>query len=205
VAVACQRFDTTLMHLSTNYVFGGVEPPENGYREFDAPTPINTYGLSKQWAEDFVRSLLNKYFIVRTAGLFGAGRHCFAEEIIEACLKGHPVQAANWTGSYTHTVDLAEAMARLAESNLYGIYHLVNAGAGSRAEFIRQVSSYLAPSGGFKIVEVGEKGLKRPAQRPGQSTLDTLHWRLSGFEPLRPWKEAVGDFVKKMKNTRISP
>jgi len=205
LAIACQRFDTTLLLVSTNYVFGMNEPPAEGYREFDPAAPVNTYGLSKQWAEDFVRSLLNKFFIVRTAGIFGSGRRCFATEILEACAQGTPVRAAtDWTGSYTYSADLADAIARLCESHLYGIYHVSNEGSGTRLEFAQAVSSCFKPARGFAIEKVRGEELCQPARRPARVPLNNLHWKLSGFPPLRPWREAVADFVEKIGSTRIT-
>lgn len=206
LALSCQRFDTALLHISTNYVFRGDEPPEGGYREFDPTAPVNTYGLSKRWAEEFVRSLLSKFFIVRTAGLFGSGRRCFASEILEACRTGSRILAtADWMGSYTHTADLAAAIAHLTESNLYGIYHITNEGAGTRFEFAQAVGACARPAPGFRIDKVAGKELKRLARRPERVPLNNFHWRLSGFEPLRPWKEAVADFVEKIGSTRTTP
>ena len=74
LALACQRFDATLISVSTDYVFDGTDAPPDGYREFDPCSPKGRYAESKRWAEIFVERLLNKYFIVRTSWLFGPSK-----------------------------------------------------------------------------------------------------------------------------------
>jgi len=205
IALACQRFDTVFMHLSTNYIFSGADCPPAGYREFDPAGPVNHYGISKKWAEDFVMSLLNKFYIVRTAGLFGSARSCFVTNVIKACQTGQPIRiTSEWTGSVTSTIDLAQALSKLAQSNLYGIYHITNTGQCSRLDLANYIASKTRVAPGFEIRCVKPEELKLSARRPLHSNLDNLQWRLSGFEPLKHWKLAVSEFLIESTRSTIS-
>lgn len=192
LALACQRFDTVLMAVSTDYVFSGQDAPKTGYREIDPPHPISVYGHSKRWAEVFVEQLLNKYFIVRTSWLFGPGRATYIDKVGEWGRAGQAVPCVTDLSSIpTYTPDLAKALKQLAECGLYGIYHLTSGGeACSRVEFARE---------GLKLLKLSEKLLKpmnqnefkHAAKRPVFSAMDNLTWRLNGFTPLRSWKDAL--------------
>ena len=89
VAVATQQIQAKLIHISTDYIFGGEAEPRNiPYTEFDTPVPLNIYGKSKLTGENFVRDFCQKYFIVRTSGLFGvAGSSGKGGNFVEAMLK----------------------------------------------------------------------------------------------------------------------
>jgi dTDP-4-dehydrorhamnose reductase len=199
IALACQRFDATLIHLSSDYVFDGTNAPADGYREFDPCHPSGRYAESKRWAEIFVERLLNKYFIVRTSWLFGPSRPTWVDRVLEQAREQKPIPAAlDMISSPTYTPDLAEALLRLAESRHYGTYHLSNRDFCSRVELAQEV---------LKIHKLGDGHLQRltlpelrlAAPRPSFSGLDNLAWRLDGFPPLRSWKEALREHFAKKK------
>lgn len=204
LALACQRFDATLLAVSTDYVFSGENAPEGGYREFDHCQPMNRYGESKRWGEIFVQQLLNKFFIVRTAWLFGPSRPTWVDAVASYSAEGKPVIAAkDMVGCPTYTPDLAEAIVRLAKSRHYGIYHLTNSGACSRVELAKEVLRLYKRADYPHLKVVKRTDLKLPAPRPDNSALDNLAWRLDGFTPLRPWQEALRDhFARRKVSTR---
>ncbi len=194
LALACQRFDATLISVSTDYVFDGLNAPKTGYREFDDCKPKSRYGESKRWAELFVQQLLNKYFIVRTSWLYGPARATWVDKVVHLAHEDKTVQAVqDMVSSPTYTPDLAQALLKLAESRHYGIYHLSNQGFCSRVELAQEVLKlHKLPSyKGLKALNQSE--LKLTAPRPSFSGLDNLAWRLDGFPPLRSWKEALRD------------
>lgn len=194
LALACQRFDTVLMSVSSDYVFDGRSAPEEGYREFDPPRPISRYGESKRWAEIFVEQLLNKFFIVRTSWLFGPGRASWVDQVAQRAQEGLPVQAVtDMTSAPTYTPDLAEAMLQLAESRRFGLYHLTNTGFCNRVELAEEVLRLRRRAGYAQLQKLSQKDLRLPATRPVFSGLQNLAWRLDGFKPLRHWKEALAD------------
>ncbi len=202
IALACQRFDTTLISVSTDYVFSGTDALPSGYREYDTCRPISTYGHSKLWAEIFVKDLLSKYFIVRTSWLFGPARNTWVDSVIDAARRDAPIQAVtDMVSAPTYTPDLAAALLRLAESRHYGIYHVTNHGFCSRVELAEEVLRLhkMTPYRGLRKMTLSELGL--PAQRPAFAGLDNLAWRLDGFPLLRPWQEAMQEHFSQKKVT----
>src|SRR5437016_5827554 len=91
LALACQRFDTVLLSVSTDTVFDGQNPPAEGYREFDPPNPINRYAESKFWGEIYVQQLLTKFYIARTSWPFGPTRPTWVDQIVQLSQENKPV------------------------------------------------------------------------------------------------------------------
>lgn len=202
LALACQRFDTTLMSVSSDYVFDGVNAPEEGYREFDPVHPLSRYAESKRWAEIFVEQLLNKFFIVRTSWLFGPSRPTWVDKMVELAREGKPVVAvSDMRSAPTYTPDLAGAMLELAQSNRFGTYHLTNSGFCSRSELAEEVLRMHKISSYAGLKKVTQKELKLPAPRPAFSGLRNLAWELDGFRPLRSWKNAL---IEHFSNNKVT-
>ncbi len=200
LALACQRFDATLLALSTDYVFDGESPPPGGYREFDDCRPISRYGESKRWGEMFIQQLLTKFFIVRTSWLFGPSRRTWVDTVAARGRQGEPIQAVgDMVSAPTYAPDLAQALLRLAESRHYGIYHLTNEGFCSRVELAEEILRLNKHAGYKHLKKLSRTELKLAAPRPAFSGLENLAWRLDGFPLLRSWKEALGEHFSKSK------
>jgi dTDP-4-dehydrorhamnose reductase len=196
VALACQRFDSIMLYVSTDYVFSGSEHPSNGYTEFDAVNPVSVYGNSKYAGEIFVRNLLNRYYIARTSWLFGVKRANFVTQIAEALIGGKPVKTvSDMTSSPTNVKDLSEAIAFLIETNISGTYHVTNSGFASRYQIGVEIAKMmnLNPD---NIVKIEQSQLKLPAKRPEFSAMRNYAWELNGFQPLRTWQESIKEFLK---------
>lgn len=200
LALACQRFDTVLMLVSSDYVFDGSDAPDEGYREFDPTHPLSHYGESKRWAEIYVEQLLSKFFIVRTSWLFGPSRATWVDQVLTLCDEGKPVTAvSDMVSAPTYTPDLAAAMRQLAESHRYGTYHLTNGGFCSRVQLAEEVLRLNKRGSYAGLQRLSLKDLKLAAPRPKFSGLDNLAWRLEGFPALRSWKAALQDHFSKAK------
>ncbi|MBI4674717.1 MAG: dTDP-4-dehydrorhamnose reductase [Chloroflexi bacterium] len=138
VALACQRCDAALVYISTNEVFDGNKPTP--YLEFDAPNPVNAYGKSKLAGEWYVQHLLEKFYVVRTAWLYGKGGGKFPDKILELAARQPVLDVVrDEIGSPTYVPDLADALAQLVLTEQYGVYHLVNAGSCSRYEWAVEI------------------------------------------------------------------
>ena len=136
VALGAQQSGAALIYVSSNEVFDGRR--RDPYREWDHTDPISVYARSKAAGEQIVRDLLNRFYIVRVAWLFGPGGNNFITRIISAAERNGALRvAADEFGNPTYAPDAAQAMARLAASRHYGIYHLTNSGFCSRYEFAR--------------------------------------------------------------------
>ncbi len=197
VASACQKSGAALLYVSTDFVFDGDKGEP--YDEFDRPNPINAYGRSKFAGEEIVRSLVSRHFIVRTAWLFGARGKNFVRTMLTKAQSGGPLRVvADQVGCPTYTVDLAEAMANLVESPLYGTYHITNSGACSWAEFAAEIVRQAGLSA--EVIPISSAEWKSPARRPRNSRLRHLALEMQGRDSLRPWQEALGEFLLRVQN-----
>lgn len=196
LALACQRFDTEMLFMSTDLVFNGRK--KSPYNETDEPDPVNHYGHTKFWAEKFVQSLLRKFYIVRTALVFGSRRPTFVDRVAHCALTQEPVPAAtDIINCPTNSKDLSSAIAVLIDRRLYGTYHIANEGYCSRYELALFIAKSLGRKVHF-IKKTTKDRIKFKAKRPGFIALDNLVWRLNEFPQMRSWQDAVADFLEEM-------
>ena len=141
LALACHDLDCTLVHFSTDYVFGLDETRRHPWEETDAPGPASVYGLSKLCGEYFVRSLCPRHFVLRTCGLYGVwgvggkGGN-FVETMLRRAAEGKPLRVVHdQECTPTYTADLAAATAALTATTRFGLYHITNAGSCSWYDF----------------------------------------------------------------------
>jgi dTDP-4-dehydrorhamnose reductase len=187
VAVACQTCHAAMLYVSTDYVFDGTKG--GPYLELDEPNPVCVYGRSKLAGEVFVRDLLTRYYIVRTAWLYGHGGSNFVTKIAAlAEERGELSVVTNEVGSPTYARDLAEAIARLIEYPLYGVYHLVNVGSCSRYEFAEKILEFTGQS---RVTLRGVERYERPAAVPANAALRNFCAATQLGITLRPWQEAL--------------
>jgi len=200
VAVVAQELGARLIHLGTDYVFGGDESHKNNpYTEFDVPAPLNTYGRSMLAGEDFVRHLCCRHFIVRTSGLYGiAGssgkRGNFVETMLKRARERDELRVVDdQVLSPTYTRDLAHKIAQLILTEYYGIFHITNRGACSWYEFAVEILK----QAGLRspIIPITSDQFPRKARRPHFSVLDNYHLRLLSTDDMRPWQEALKDYL----------
>jgi dTDP-4-dehydrorhamnose reductase len=197
VALACQRFDTQMMYISTDYVFEGNA--KESYSEFDKTNPISYYGASKLYGELFVKDLLNKFYIVRTSWLFGHNRNNFIDGNAVALKKGQKIRSCtDMIASPTNVLDLSLAIEQLIESGLYGTYHITNSEFASRYDVSLKIAGILGCPVSL-IEKVKQKDLKLTALRPEFSALKHYNWEMSGFKPIRNWEDTVVEYLEKYK------
>lgn len=192
VALACQASGAALVYVSTNEVFDGAKP--DPYWEFDPPNPLNTYARSKLAGETYVRDVLTRFYIVRTAWLYGFGGRNFIQKILEAAdRRGELRVVTDEVATPTWTRDLAHAIAWVIQQPLYGVYHLTNAGACSRYDWARRILQRTGrasiPVHATTRAEYGDGPAKPP-----QSVLRNFVGAAAGIV-LRPWEEALDEFL----------
>jgi len=193
VAVAAAKVGAKLVYVSTDYVFNGRAG--RPYTEFDIPDPINVYGKSKLAGEQYVVSLSNKYFIVRTSWLYGRYGKNFVKTMLNLAKEKSEVSVVNdQVGSPTYTKDLARFIAELIQTELYGIYHASNSGFCSWFDFARAIFE-MAGLEQVKVRPISTPELNRPAPRPAFSVLDNYCLRLQGLAALQSWEEALQEFL----------
>ena len=195
IAEAAKSVDAKMLYLSTDYVFDGKgdrpwEPDDKCY------APLNVYGQSKLDGELTVSSLLEKYFIVRIAWVFGLNGNNFIKTMINLGKTHDTVRVVNdQIGTPTYTLDLSRLLVDMVETDKYGYYHATNEG-GYISWYDFCVEFYKQYGLDTKVIPVTteEYGLSKAA-RPFNSRLDKSKLVESGFVPLPDWKDAVRRYL----------
>lgn len=195
VASVCNKLGSKMVYISTDYVFDGTK--SGAYSEEDPTCPINTYGRSKLEGEQWVRTLVGEFAIVRTAWLFGRGGKNFAKTILKlAREKGTVSVVHDQVGSPTYTVDLSQAIFILVEKGAKGIYHITNGGTCSWYEYAQEILA-MSGLGNIAVHPMSSDQLNRPAKRPYNSVLDRGKFERETSYRMRPWKEALRDYLRR--------
>lgn len=196
LALACKKTGSCLVHISTDYVFDGTarEP----ICEDGEIGPISVYGKSKLMGEKAIQEILDRYFIIRTAWLYGINGKNFPKTMLELAENHSEITVVyDEVGSPTYTPDLAFGISQLIESDYYGIYHLTNSGSCSWCEFARYI--FEVADCDVKVIPVTASEFARPAPRPSYSVLNNKNWIEKGFEPLRSYKDAIKEYIELIK------
>jgi dTDP-4-dehydrorhamnose reductase len=191
VALACRRLGAALVYVSTNEVFDGAAGAP--YFEYDRAAPINAYARSKWAGEQAVRELLDRFYIVRVAWLFGGSRNFVRTVLRLSAERDSIAMVADEVGSPTYAPDAAAAIAQLIRLPFYGTYHLVNEGACSRFEFAAEALR-LAGRERAALRPIRLADFKRDSVVPPYTPLRNVAAAALGIR-LRPWQEALADYL----------
>jgi len=193
VAEGCRRAGAGMLYVSTDFVFDGLKT--SPYMEADVPAPLSVYGRSKLAGEQAAREAAPRWIIARTAWLYGAHGRNFVKTIVGKAAAGETLRVVNdQVGSPTYASDLAEALGRLLQRELTGVFHLTNDGACSWYDFTREILRR-SGFGGTRVLPISSQELARPARRPAYSVLANTVWVAAGEPRLRPWPEALADML----------
>ena len=195
LAEICKELDIIFVHFSTNYIFDGVL---GEYNESDVPKPLSVYGKSKYQGEREVQKYLDKYYIIRTAVLFGPkgesglSKKSFVDIMLDSGEKQSEIKViTDEVNSITYSVDLTtQVKLLLNQGKPYGIYHITNSGFGSWYDLAKEIFNIVGK--GINLVPISSADFHRKAKRPKKSVL--LNTKLSEF---RPWQEALREFLHK--------
>lgn len=194
VAVACREAGVKLMYISTDYVFdgGGTRPWEPD----DERAPLNVYGQTKYEGEIAIEELLERYFIVRIAWVFGvAGKNFIKTMLRLGREKGAVSVVDDQVGSPTYTYDLARLLTDMIQTDRYGRYHATNEGECSWYEFAREIFRQ-AGMDEVKVTPVSSEIFAAKAKRPANSRMSKEKLSENGFERLPDWQDALQRFLK---------
>ena len=199
IAEVCKRLDCKMIYISTDYVFSG-EGTQAWKPDCKDYAPLNVYGDSKLKGEMAVRELLEKYFIVRIAWVFGKNGNNFIKTMLKVGKKFDTVRVVNdQIGTPTYTLDLSKLLADMCESEKYGCYHATNEGGYiSWYDFTKEIYSQAGYKTNVIPVTTEEYGLSK-AKRPYNSRLDKSKLKENGFELLPEWKDALSRYSKEME------
>ncbi|HEY9185078.1 MAG TPA: dTDP-4-dehydrorhamnose reductase [Salegentibacter sp.] len=171
LAEICNDSETVLIHISTDYVFDGKATKP--YEETDEVNPINVYGASKLKGEEYIRQMLDKYFIFRTSWLYSEFGHNFFNTILKKAEEGASLTiTTSQTGTPTNANDLADFVLQLIseENTHFGLYHYSNTGEATWYDFAEAILKF---SGKLDQVDLNKSGYyKTRADRPAYSVLD---------------------------------
>lgn len=197
-AIAAESVGAVYVWYSSDYVFGADESRNTPYTENDPPAPINIYGHSKVAGEIAVRNICRKHFVIRSSGLYGkrvSGKgHNFPNLMLKLARERDEVRVVNDQRlTPTFTKDLAEKTVELVASEKYGLYHLTNSGDCTWYEFTKKIFEIAGIT--TQLTPVTSEAFPTKAVRPKYSVLDNLALRSAGFLDMRPWQEAIREYL----------
>ena len=200
LALACREQDCALLHMSTDYVFGGDASRRTPYSETDTPSPINVYGVSKLAGEYLVSCILDRYFIFRVAGLYGMAGSSgkggnFVELMLRLAREGQDTRVVDdQRTTPTYTADLARQIAAVVETEHYGLYHATSQGDCTWYEFAIEIFRQSRLNPNLSRAKTGDFGEK--ATRPAYSVLENKALREVEMDMMRPWQEALTSYLR---------
>ena len=197
IAKVCKKLGCKMMYISTDYVFDGqgTKPWQPDCKDYK---PLNVYGQTKYEGELAVQELLEKYFIVRIAWVFGVNGKNFIKTMLRLGKERGAVSVVDdQIGSPTYTYDLARLVVDMIQTDRYGIYHATNEGLCSWYEFACQIFK-AAGMNQVKVTPVDSTAFPAKAKRPHNSRMDKSKLAENGFEPLPSWEDALERYLKEI-------
>lgn len=197
LAIAATAVGAKLVHVSTDYVFAGTERTPR--TEFDTPDPISAYGKTKLEGEQFVRQFAEKFFILRTAWLYGDGKNFVKTMVRVAKTHGEVSVVCDQFGSPTSAVELAKMIHFLEGTDNYGIFHATCEGETNWADFTEAFYAKLGITAKVNHITSEEYAKMNPeaAKRPAYSNLDNYMLRLTTDQfAMANWEDALDVYLK---------
>ena len=198
IAKICKAIGAKMMYISTDYVFDGQGdmPWQPDCKDY---APLSVYGKTKLEGELAVSSLLEQYFIVRIAWVFGFNGKNFIKTMLSIGQRYPVLRVVNdQIGTPTYTYDLARLLVDMIETEKYGYYHATNEGGYiSWADFAKEIFAQAGMNTQVTPVTTAEYGLSKAA-RPFNSRLDKSKLVKQGFEPLPTWQDALKRYLKEI-------
>ena len=193
LALSAQHVGAKLVHISTDYVFSGEDAVDKN--EWHICNPQSVYGYSKYLGEQYVRDFCERYFIVRTAWLYGYIGKNFVKTILRVGReRGFLTVVNDQHGNPTNATDLAYHILKLTETEEYGVYHCTNKGTCTWYDFACEFVRLAGFSCEIKPCTSDE--YPSPTKRPKHSSLDNLMLRCTIGDGMRDWEDAIAAYMK---------
>ena len=197
IAKVCKELDCKMIYISTDYVFDGEGT--HFWQPDDARSPLNVYGQTKYEGELAVESLLEKYYIVRIAWVFGVNGKNFIKTMLNlGKTRDHLTVVNDQIGSPTYTYDLAKLLADMAETDKYGRYHATNEGICSWYDFACEIFKQ-AGYNHVTVSPVSASEYPAKAKRPSNSRMNKDKLTENGFKKLPTWQDALERYLKEIE------
>jgi dTDP-4-dehydrorhamnose reductase len=198
LAMVCNDIDSTLIHISTDYVFDGAKRAP--YVEADKTSPLNVYGNTKVSGEQFVESIAEKYFVVRTSGVYGhnpcraKGGLNFVELMLKLSKERPEIRVVDdEILTPTFTREIAKQLVRLASTDAYGLYHATAEGSCSWYRFAKKIFEITKSNVNLNIAGPDEFPMKVP--RPKYSVLENEQLKKNSLNIFKSWDEALKEYL----------
>lgn len=194
LAAAAKRSGAKLVHISTDYVFDGRA--DKPYTEDSSTNPISVYGKTKQAGDEFVREYCSRYFILRTAWVYGEGKN-FVKTMLRLAENNNKIKVVDdQFGTPTSAMELARAIMFLMETDSYGTYHATCEGSTNWYEFA--VTIFKEAGKPVEVEPISSTEYKAAAARPMYSILDNKALRERHGYYMKDWKEAFLEYMKEL-------
>lgn len=201
IAYSCKEINAKMIYISTDYVFDGKG--DKYFEIDDEKNGLSIYGKTKSEGEDFVTSILNKFFIIRISWAFGINGNNFVKTMLKLAELGKEELnvVCDQIGSPTYTLDLAKLIIEMIETEKYGIYHATNEGVCSWGEFAKEIFKQANKNVKVNYVTTEEykKIVLNQAERPLNSRMSKKSLIENGFNLLPTWQDALRRYLKEMK------
>ena len=183
LSILCKKLNITLVQISTHAVFDGKKPKP--YVENDKPNPLNIYGYSKLMGEYFVKSNLDKYFILRMPTMYGPRRNKslgFVDKMIKNMQTNSDIKvASDRIDSPSYALNIASKIKQIIKTQKYGTYHISDNGYVSYYDFIKEISKVIKFKG--KVKKAKDNDFPSVAPNPLRVALSSkkgstgVHWK----------------------------
>jgi len=198
IAMGCRESKAVIFYIGSDFIFDGSK--NEPYKEDDKINPLNVYGLSKLKGEEWIRKILDRYFIIRTSWLFGKNGRNFVDIVLDKTERKREMKiVVDQFGSPTYTRDLSEGLERLIalslkNKDLSGAFHFCNSGSCSWYRYAEEIVR-IARRDDAKLLPITSLELDRPAKRPSMSILDTNKYSKLCNDRPRGWQSALQDYL----------
>ena len=200
IAEICKELDIKMIQISTDYVFNGQG--EKLWEPDDEAGPTSVYGQTKYEGELAVRNILEKYFIVRIAWVFGINGKNFVKTMLNLSKNYDTIRVVNdQFGSPTYTYDLARLLVDMVQTEKYGVYHATNEGICSWYDFACAIFAEAGIEMNVIPVSTEEYGAK--ANRPANSRMSKEKLTENGFEKLPQWQDALKRYIAALREEKF--
>lgn len=194
LAIAARETGAKLLHVSTDYVFDGTK--QTPYYETDAICPQSVYGSTKAEAEKMVQQMADRYFILRTAWLYGDGKN-FAKTMLRLSETNELVKVVgDQFGTPTSAYELAKGIDSLLFTDNYGLFHATCEGSCNWAEFAAEIFRLAGKDTKVQAITTEEYGA--PANRPAHSVLENYMFKMTNGYLFADWHDAIEKYIKEL-------
>lgn len=197
LSIAATQNNAKLVHISTDYVFGG--DAASPYLEFDPTGPKSMYGKTKLAGENFVKEFAKEHFIIRTAWLYGDGKN-FVKTMLRLSESNDKVRVVcDQFGSPTSAIELAKAIAYLLPTDNYGLFHGTCEGSTNWADFTKEIFRLAGKNTFVEAVSSEEYSANAKAivaPRPSYSILENYMLKLTTNYMFAQWEDAIAEYIK---------